>query len=111
MGKEVFFAAAGLDSKGALQAVSNTPDGKLEANAAVRAEIEALGSDVSFGLVVEPLSILAFLAGKPSAAESAPVVLALGRAQPAGDDAGGLWVRLDVANANVQELVRRRGSL
>lgn len=110
IGKEVFVAAAGLDAKAALVSVTSTPEGKLEGTPSIRAAMEALGGDVTFGLVVEPLLALAAFAGKPGAADSAPVALALGRTPPSGEDPGRIWLRFDVADADVQELVRRRGA-
>jgi hypothetical protein len=64
---------------------------------------------VSFALFVEPLKLEAAAGGKPGAGESAPVVLAVGRTPAKDGAAASLWVRVDLANADVQELVSRMG--
>jgi hypothetical protein len=103
MGNAVFGAGAGAAAKTAFQAISNTPDGKLEESPTLRAAIEGLGSDVNFVFVSEPVAIAALISLKPNNPASAPVVLAGGRTLPSAEHPGSLWLRLDMANAAVQE--------
>lgn len=103
--KDVFFAATGLDAQGAYADVATAPEGHLDGNEAVRAAIEGLGDEVGFALYVEPLALEAAGTGKPGGGDPAPVVLAVGRSLAKGSAPAELWVRLDVANADVQALL------
>jgi len=105
--KDTLFGAAGYDPKEALRSLVKAPgDTSLGSNPAIKAALAGLGADASFALVVDPLQILAARAGKSAPAESAPVVLAIGKtASPSL-----MWGRVDVAAIVVQELVKHRGA-
>jgi hypothetical protein len=106
-----FFAAAGYDAKGGLASVLGGPGQGTFGNAPlVKAALDAMGNEVSFALVVEPLRIVASRAGKPGSAHSAPLVLGLGKGE--GPMSGPtMWFRLDVAAEAVRELVKHRNAL
>ncbi len=105
--KDTLFGAAGYDPKEALRSLVKAPgDASLGSNPAIKAALTALGADASFALVVDPLRFLAARAGKSAPAESAPVVVAIGKtAAPSV-----MWGRVDVAAIVVQELVKHRGA-
>jgi hypothetical protein len=99
-------AAVGTDPKPALLAVVEAPSkNNLGEVPEVRAAVTTLGNAVSFAVVLEPLKVVAMGAGKPAPA-AAPVVLALGKEGTPSE----LWVRLDIANAAIQEIIRTRGA-
>jgi hypothetical protein len=102
------FASAGYDPHEGLRRVVAAPSGeRLGGVPAFQAALGALGSDTSIALVVDPLRLVASRAGRPGAAEAAPVVIAAGAApSPAA-----LWLRADVAVTAIRELVRYRGAL
>ncbi len=104
-GKDEVTLAAGYDPKAALKALA-IPEATLASVDPIKTEIGKLGDDVAFAAVVEPMFLLASRAGKPGAGESAPVVLAFGRA----GDKPALWARAAVANAAVREIVKRRAA-
>jgi hypothetical protein len=106
------FASAGYDPQEGLRRAVAAPAGDNLAGApAIKGALGALGDDVSFALVVDPLRLVARRAGRPDAGEPAPVVLAGGAARGAGGAPASLWVRADVATAAIRELVRYRGAL
>lgn len=108
-----FFAAAGYDAKAGLTGVVNSPGkGGFGGVPLVKTALDGLGSEVSFALVVDPLRLVASRAGKPGAAQPAPVVLSTGKGT--GDGALGgttMWLRLDVAGEAVRELIKHRNAL
>jgi hypothetical protein len=101
--KDLFLAATGLDASEAYTELAKAKSGRLGGVDAVRASVEALGEGVTFALFAEPLRALGSLEGHPGEGRSAPMLLAAG----ASPQAGTLWLRLDGANAAVQELVSR----
>jgi hypothetical protein len=102
------FAAAGYDPKEGLRAVISAPtDKNLGSNAPMKSALDALGGESSFILAIDPVRLWAARAMQPSGAEAAPVVLAVGRSSAPAS----LYLRLDVANGAIQELIRRRGSV
>jgi hypothetical protein len=106
--KDALFGAAGYDPKEALRSLVNAPSGtSLGANPAIKAAVGGLGAEASFALVVDPLRLLAARAGKSAPAESAPVVVAIGKTAAPNV----MWGRIDVAAIVVQELVKHRGDL
>jgi hypothetical protein len=108
--KNELFAAAGYDSKEALRSALEAPE---KANwggiPEIKAALGSLGGEVSFALVADPLRIVASRAGKPGAAEPAPVILATGRG--GGSAGAGLWARLDVAVPVIREAIKHRNAL
>ncbi|HVY47852.1 MAG TPA: hypothetical protein VHB21_18320, partial [Minicystis sp.] len=107
--KDVAVAAVGADAKDALRAVAKTPaDQTLGSDAKIRAAVEGLGSDVAFAVFLDPPRLVAARVGKPTPPSSTPVVLALGRDGAAASRE--LLVRLDLANAALQELIRSRSA-
>jgi hypothetical protein len=110
LGKEGLLLAAGYDAKGALRAVLDAPGKEnLGGRAEVKGAIEAVGDQAALLMVIDPMRLLARQTGAPNPGPSAPVVFAVGKG---GKDAAAAepWMRLDVANAAIQELVRRRGA-
>ncbi len=108
------YAAAGYDAKAGLVSVVEAPGGtNMGGVAEIKAALDALGSEVSFAIVVDPLRLVASRAGKPEAASPAPLVLSLGRSTGEAAAAGGasMWLRLDVAAPAVRELIKQRNSL
>jgi hypothetical protein len=103
MDKDLLLAATGLDASEAYTEVVKAKTREREGTSPVRASIESLGDGVTFALFAEPLRAIASLEGHPGEGPSAPVVLAAGMAPQAGT----LWLRVDVANAAVQELAGR----
>ncbi|AKT37754.1 hypothetical protein [Chondromyces crocatus] len=103
------FASAGYEpDEGMRQIVAAASGPNLGGVPAMKAGLDALGSEVSFALFLDPLRLLAVRTGKPAPAESTPVFVAAG-ASSAGE--GSLWGRLDVPTAVLREVVRRRGGL
>lgn len=110
--KEGLFATAGYGSKdgfSSLLAAASAPSGGFGGEPAIKAALDALTGDVGLVFVADPLRLIASRAGKPGAAESAPLVVALGHGGEAGVDE--LWLRVDVAITVIQELVKHRGAL
>jgi hypothetical protein len=68
-----------------------------------------VGDQVAFVAFVDPIRLLARQAGKSELGPSAPIVFAMGKGGE-GVAAGDPWLRLDVANIAIQELVKRRGA-
>lgn len=102
------FASAGYDPQEGLRRAIAAPGGEsLGGVPAFRAALGALGGDTSLALIVDPLRLVASRAGRPGAAEPAPVVIAAG-ATPAP---AALWLRADVAATAIREFVRYRGAL
>jgi hypothetical protein len=101
-GKEELVVAAGYDAREALRSITAGKE-KLGGAEPIARAVDALGGDVAFTLVIEPLLLLASAAGKPSAGESAPVLLALGRDGTKKE----IWGRLELSNAAVRELLKR----
>jgi hypothetical protein len=108
LGKEQFLLAAGYDAREALKALIAADErDNLRGVDSIKETVGSLGGEVAFALIVEPLRIVASRAGKPGAAESAPVVLAWGTDKESKE---AIWARLDVANVAARELVKRRGA-
>lgn len=108
LGKEQFLLAAGYDAREALKALIAAGErDNLRGVDSIKETVGSLGGEVAFALVVEPLRIVASRAGKPGAAESAPVMLAWGTEKESKET---IWARLDLANVAVRELVKRRGA-
>ncbi len=105
------FATGGFDPKDSLRALAKGPGGStLGGNQVMSGALAAVGGDAAFVLVADALRIDAMTKGAAPPQGQAPLVFAAGRtAEPQG-----LWARLDLPNAMVQqlvqELVRRRGS-
>lgn len=105
-----FFGAAGLRAKeglrSAIEAIGKEGFGGVPE---IKASLDAIGGDVSFALVVDPLRLVASASGKPGAASSAPVLMLMGRG---GGDAppDGLWMGLDAATLAIQEFVKHRSA-
>jgi len=111
LGKDGLVLAAGYDAKAAFRAVHASPGGdNLGGRADAKAAIASIGGKAAFVALVEPLRILHRQAGKAEAGPSAPILFVVGKGGeglPAGDP----FLRIDVANAAIQELVKRRGAL
>jgi len=109
--KDAMLVAVGLDAKQALVTLAAAP-GKddLSKNPLVTAAVESLGNEVALAFVLEPLRLVARRAGKPDVADSAPVVVAFGRGAPEEPAPRPLWLRVDVANTAVREIVKYRGA-
>lgn len=103
--------AAGVDAKVALRAVLDAPSKEnLASRADVKAAINGVGESVAFVAFVDPLRLLARRAAKPLPAVGGPVVFSLGKGGE-GESATTPWMRLDVAGAALQELMKHRGAL
>lgn len=101
--KDLLLAATGLDASEAYTEIAKAKTGRLGGIDGARAGVDGLGEGVAFALFAEPLRLIGSLEGHPGEGRSAPVFLAAG----ASPQAGTLWLRLDTANAAVQELVGR----
>lgn len=113
--ESAFFAAAGYDAKAGFTSLLGAPEkGSFGAVPLVKTALDALGSEVSFALVVDPLRIVASRAGKPGSAQPAPLVVGMGKGAGEGSlsgSGGAIWFRLDVAAEAVRELVKHRNAL
>jgi hypothetical protein len=104
------FAAAGLDPKDSLRALTKAPSGpNLGGNTIMSGPLADLGGQVAFVLVADANRITALTGGPPSPGPGTPTVLAAGRSASAPE----LWGRFDLPASLVQQLVgeyfRRRG--
>jgi hypothetical protein len=108
-----FFAAAGYDAKAGLTSVVGAPgQGSFGNNPLVKSALDAIGSEMSFALVVEPLRLVASRAGKPGSGRSAPLVLGMGKGVGEGAMSGPTLVfRLDVAAEAVREVIKHRNAI
>lgn len=101
------YASVGAEPEEALRELIRAPSGagaSLGSMPTFKAAVEALGDRATFMLVGDVLRIVAARAGKPMPAESAPVVLALGKMGTPSALLG--W--LDVPAVTIQELIRHR---
>ncbi|MCC6552258.1 MAG: hypothetical protein IT372_04450 [Polyangiaceae bacterium] len=104
----VLLASAGYDPQEGLRRALAAPAGQSLATVPpFQAALAPLGPDTSFALVLDPLRLVATRAGRPGAADPAPVVIAAGAA-PAPPS---LWLRADIAVSAIRDLVRYRGAL
>lgn len=111
LGKDGLVLAAGYEAKAALRTVLDAPTHEnLLGRADVKAAIEAVGGSAAFVAFLDPIRLLARRAGKSELGPSAPVVFSLGKGGE-GRAAGEPWIKLDVANPAIQELIKRRGAL
>ncbi|MDI3286897.1 hypothetical protein [Polyangium sp. 15x6] len=111
LGKEGLVLAAGYDAKAAFRTVLESPGKEnLSGRAEAKSAVAAVGDKTAFVAFVDPLRLLNRRAGKADLGPSAPVVFALGKGGE-GVGANDPWMRLDVANLAIQELVKRRGAL
>ncbi|MDI1446445.1 hypothetical protein [Polyangium sp. 6x1] len=111
LGKEGLILAAGYDAKASFRAILDAPGKEnLSGRAEAKTALAAIGDKTAFVAFVDPLRLLNRRAGKPELGPSAPVVFALGKGGE-GIGANDPWMRLDVANLAIQELVKRRGAL
>jgi hypothetical protein len=111
LGKDGLVLSAGYEARAALRAALDSPSKEnLSGRAEVKAAVEALGGKAAFVAVVDPIRLLARQGGKSELGVSAPVVFSLGKGGE-GVSAGEPWMRLDIANPAIQELVKRRGAL
>jgi len=100
--------AAGEDPRALLRSAVSAPEGEhFGKTPAIAQAIDALGKDLSFALVADPLRVIAAKVGKPAPSTPAPATIALGRDANTKD----LWARVDVATIIIQELVKHRDAL
>lgn len=102
---------AGYDAKAAFRMVLDaSPKDNLSTRGEVAKAIAALGGKAAFVVYADPIRVLARQAGSALPATGAPLVFALGKGgEGFGQDDP--WMRLDIANIVIQELVKRRGAL
>jgi hypothetical protein len=109
-GTENLVLGAGYDGKAALKLVL---DASAKDNLSTRADVAAamteLGGKASFVVVADLLRLLARQSGGAQANAGAPLVFGLGKGGE-GFGADDPWMRLDVPNVVVQEIVKRRGA-
>ncbi|MRG97179.1 hypothetical protein [Polyangium spumosum] len=111
IGKDGLLLAAGYDAKASFRSVWESPSKEnLSGRAEAKSAITAVGDETAFVAFVDPLRLLNRRAGKAEAGPSAPVVFALGKGGE-GAKANDPWMRLDIANLAIQELIKRRGAL
>ncbi|MDI1480637.1 hypothetical protein [Polyangium sp. y55x31] len=111
LGKDGLVLAAGYDAKAAFRTILESPGKEnLSGRAEAKSAIAAVGDKTAFVAFVDPLRLLNRRAGKADVGPSAPVVFSLGKGGE-GVGANDPWMRLDVANLAIQELVKRRGAL
>ncbi len=109
-GSENLVLGAGYDAKAALRLVLDaSPKDDLSTRTEVATTIHALGGKAAFVAVADLLRILARQSGSTLPTTGAPIVFALGKGGD-GLGAGDPWMRLDVANAVLQEIIKRRGA-
>jgi len=109
-GTENLVLGAGYDAKAALRLVLDaSPKDNLSTRPEVATPVNGLGGKAAFVAVADLLGILARQSGSASPNVGAPLVFALGKG---GDNLGAddPWMRLDVANAVLQEIIKRRGA-
>ncbi|TKC93322.1 hypothetical protein [Polyangium fumosum] len=111
LGKDGLVLAAGYDAKASFRAILDAPGKEnLTGRAEAKTAVVAVGDKTAFVAFVDPLRLLNRRAGKADLGPSAPVVFALGKGGE-GVGANDPWMRLDIANLAIQELVKRRGAL
>ncbi|WP_272460048.1 hypothetical protein [Polyangium jinanense] len=111
LGKDGLVLAGGYDAKAAFRTILESPGKEnLSGRAEAKSAVAAVGDKTAFVAFVDPLRLLNRRAGKADLGPSAPVVFALGKGGE-GVGANDPWMRLDVANLAIQELVKRRGAL
>ncbi len=111
LGKDGLVLAAGYEAKAALRAVLDSPSqANLAGRPDVKAALEAVGTSVSFVAFVDPLRLIARRSGKADPGAGGPVVFSLGKGG-AGRGEGEPWMRLDIANPAIQELLKHRAAL
>lgn len=110
LGAENLVLGAGYDAKAALRLVLDaSPKDDLSTRTEVAGVVNALGGKAAFVAVADLLRIFAKQSGSTLPTAGAPLVFALGKG---GDGLGAddPWMRLDVANAVLQEIIKRRGA-
>lgn len=109
-GTENLVLGAGYDAKAALRLILDaSPKDDLSTRTEVATPVNALGDKVAFVAVVDLIRIFARQSGSASQNGGTPLVFALGKG---GDKLGAddPWMRLDVANTMLQEIIKRRGA-
>jgi hypothetical protein len=105
--KNVLYGAVGSEPKESLRALVKAPEGaNLGTIPAIKAMLDALGTEASFTLVGDVRRLVAARTGKSAPEEPAPVVLAIGKT---GAEAR-MFGRLDVSATTLQELVKHRNA-
>lgn len=101
---------AGYDAKAALRMVLDaSPKDDLSTRPDMAKAIGALGGKAAFVVAANPMRLLTRQAESTTPAAGGPCVFALGKGGE-GSGADEPWLRLDVANAVLQEIVKRRGA-
>ncbi len=111
LGKEGLVLAAGYDAKASFRSVLESPGKEnLSGRPEAKSAISAAGDKTAFVAFVDPLRLLNRRAGKADPGPSAPLLFVLGKGGE-GAGANDPWMRLDIANLAIQELIKRRGAL
>jgi hypothetical protein len=109
-GTENLVLAAGYDAKAALRMMMDaSPKDDLSARTELAAAIHTIGGKAAFVAVADLARLLAGQSGSAPPAAGTPLVFAVGK----GGDAMGAedpWMRLDVPNVALQEIIKRRGA-
>lgn len=101
---------AGYDAKAALRMVLDaSPKDDLSTRSEVAKAVDALGGKAAFVVVADLMRLLARQAGGTPPTGGTPLVFALGKGGE-GFGADDPWMRLDIANVVIQEMVKRRGT-
>ncbi|HRI69526.1 MAG TPA: hypothetical protein PK156_35085 [Polyangium sp.] len=110
MGGDELVLGAGYDAKAVLRM---TLDASSKDNLSMREDMKAamksMGDKAAFVVIADLIRLLARQTGTTPTGPAAPLVFALGKG---GDGLGAdePWMRLDVANSVIQELVKHRGA-
>jgi len=109
-GADDLVLGAGYDAKAALRLVLDASSkDNLSTRPEVAKAIDALGGAAAFVVYADPIRLLARQAGTSPPSVVAPLVFSLGKGGDGG--ANDPWMRLDIANLVIQEIVKRRGAL
>ena len=110
VGGDDLVLGAGYDAKAVLRmALDASAKDNLATRNEVTAAMKSLGDKAAFVVIADLIRLLAKQTGTTPTGPGAPLLFAVGKGGE-GFGADEPWMRLDVANVVIQELVKRRGA-